>query len=155
MHKYKLLMATLLVTIGLVGCGDKDKVTKDGSTNTEDTNTGGMTSEPVVTTDYPFVKFSLDVDYTETASYEVSYEREVDGTEASIEDEVKNETYEGNVAFDKLDPLFKQFTFDATTPNEDVITQVVEVLKLDPNYLQFELEVRFSDGTAKEYLELK
>lgn len=155
MRKFRLLMATLLVTIGLVACGDKDKVTNDGSTNTGDKNTEGTATEPAVTTDYPFVEFSLDVDYTATTSYEVSYERDVDGTEASIEDEVKNEKYEGNVAFDKLDPLFKQFTFDATTPNTEVIAQVVEVLKLDPNYLQFELKVRFSDGTEKEYLELK
>ena len=135
----KLLLLTIL-SVFLVACGDKEQV--DNGNNT-------------VTLNHNFAEFNLDIDYSPTEKYEASFEKDVDGFEASIEDQINNENFHGNEAYDKLNPILEKLTFDATTPNEQVIEEVLSAFGLNPNYIEFELDVLFSDGTPKEYRLIK
>ena len=135
----KLLLLTIL-SVFLVACGDKEQV--DNGNNT-------------VTLNHNFAEFNLDIDYSPTEKYEASFEKDVDGFEASIEDQINNEKLHGNEAYDKLNPILEKLTFDATTPNEQVIEEVLSAFGLNPNYIEFELDVLFSDGTPKEYRLIK
>ena len=128
------------MSILLVACGDKEKV-----------DTGNDT----VTLSHNFAEFNLDVDYSPTVKYEASLEKDVDGYEAQIEDEVNNENLRGNKAFDKLNPILEKLKFDATTPNEQVIEEVLTAFGLENNFVEFDLDVLFSDGTQKEYRLIK
>ena len=135
----KLLLLTIL-SIFLVACGDNEQV-----------DTGNDTA----TLNHNFAEFNLDVDYSPTEKYEVSFEKDVEGFEASIEDQINNENYNGNEAYDKINPILEKLTFDATTPNEQVIEEVLSAFGLNSNYAEFELDVLFSDGTQKEYRLIK
>lgn len=139
MKKFKFIAGVVLSVGILAACGDKEEVT----------NVPGDVADNEA---YAFNDFSLDVDYSATSSYEASFDNEQNKTEAQIEDTVNNERLEGNEAFDKLDSYLKQLTFDANTPNEEVIAEVMQVFGLDDNYTKFELDVRFNDGTEKEYM---
>ena len=136
----KKIVVISMLSILLVACGDKEQV-----------DTGNDT----VTLSHNFADFNLDVDYSPTEKYEASFEKDVDGIEAIIEDELNNEHLHGNEAFDRLNPILEQLKFNATTPNEQVIEEVLSAFSLDNNFIEFELDVLFSDGTQKEYRLIK
>ncbi|MEH6989684.1 YusW family protein [Cytobacillus firmus] len=46
-------------------------------------------------------------------------------------------------------------SFDQNTEDQEVINQVKDAFSLDDNYQKFELEVKFPDGTEKEFSETK
>ena len=143
----KLILLTFL-TVLLVACGDKEEVnTADNNNNNNNNNTINLT--------HKFAEFNLEVDYSPNVKYDASFEKDVDGIEASIEDQVNNIHLRGNEAYDKLNPILEKLTFDASTPNEQVIEQVLSTFGLDSNYVEFELDVLYSDGTQKEYRLIK
>ena len=144
----KLILLTFL-TVLLVACGDKEKV------NTGDNNTNNNNNNNTINLTHKFAEFNLEVDYSPNVKYDASFEKDVDGIEASIEDQVNNMQLRGNEAFDKLNPILEKLTFDASTPNEQVIEQVLSTFGLDSNYVEFELDVLFTDGTQKEYRLIK
>ena len=130
----KKIFAISILSIFLVAaCGDKEKV-----------DTGNNT----VTLNHNFTEFDLEVDYSPTVKYEASLEKDVDGFEARIEDR-------GNEAFDRLNPILEKLNFDATTPNEQVIDEVLTAFGLENNFTEFDLDVLFKDGTQKEYRLIK
>lgn len=140
----------------LVGCNDKEKVTDVPTNAPADQSTVQQASDNV--TDqvaYNFVEFSLDVDYSATESYEVEYEDKRSGIEAKLEDDRNNIRLQGDEAYTKLDPLFKQLNFDSTTPNDEVIDQVIKVFNIEDNYQSIEVEVEFVDGNEKEFKRIK
>lgn len=100
---------------------------------------------------FNFTSFDLDVDYQNNQSYEIDYENDQDGMEAEITDEGNNKTLKGNDAFDQLRPKFENFTFDSSTPDEDVISEVSKAFNIIKDYYSFELDVEFSDGKVKRY----
>lgn len=136
----KKIFVLSILSILLVACGDKEKV-----------DTGNDT----VTLTHNFAEFSLEVDYSSKEKYDASFEKDVNGIEAKIEDDVNNENLQGNKAYDILNPILEKLTFDATTPNEQVIEEVLTAFSLDNNFVEFELDVLFSDGTQKEYRLIK
>ena len=142
----KLIMLTFL-TVLLVACGDKEEVNTADNNNNNNNNTINLT--------HKFAEFNLEVDYSPNVKYDASFEKDVDGIEASIEDQVNNIHLRGNEAYDKLNPILEKLTFDASTPNEQVIEQVLSTFGLDSNYVEFELDVLYSDGTQKEYRLIK
>lgn len=140
----------------LVGCNDKEKVTDVPTNAPADQSTAQQAGDNV--TDqaaYNFVEFSLDVDYSATESYEVEYEDKRSGIEAKLEDDRNNIRLQGDEAYTKLDPLFKQLNFDSTTPNDEVIDQVIKVFNIEDNYQSIEVEVEFVDGNEKEFKRIK
>ncbi len=150
-----LLTISVMVSL-LVGCNDKEKVTDVPTNAPADQSTAQQAGDNV--TDqaaYNFVEFSLDVDYSATESYEVEYEDKRSGIEAKLEDDRNNIRLQGDEAYTKLDPLFKQLNFDSTTPNDEVIDQVIKVFNIEDNYQSIEVEVEFVDGNEKEFKRIK
>ncbi|AWE07417.1 hypothetical protein DCE79_08550 [Lysinibacillus sp. 2017] len=154
MKKTALFLA-ISASVFLVACGDKEDATNvpdnapvEGS-NTTNNNVDNTTSNADAA--FNFTHFDLDVTYANNKSYEVSYENETTGAEVKIEDDINNKKETGNQAVDTLAPIFGSFTFDATTANDDVINEVLQKFNLANDYKEFELEIKFPDGTEKEY----
>lgn len=155
MKSYKKLLAiSILSAAFLVACGDDEEVT-NAPDNAPTEQENGATTETITDAAYNFTKFSLDVDYNDNKSLDASYENESTGVEASYENDLNNEKISGNDAFAKMEPMFKNFTFDINTPNDQVIQQVKEAFNVGDDYKEFELEVRYADGAEKEYREVK
>jgi len=93
----------------------------------------------------------LDVEYAENKEYDVDYESESNGLEAEIKDDISNTQIKGDEAFEVLRSIFEQLKFDKDTPNEEVVSEVTKAFDLDEDFQKFELEVKFLDGTEKEY----
>lgn len=155
MKNLKLLLAVPLVAGVLYACNnDEVENTPENApveSDTEKRGNGNAAKNAV----FNFTDFSLDVDYSATESYDVDYDNERTGMEAEIEDDRNNEKLYGDEAFTKLEPLFKQLTFDSTTPNDEVIDQVISVFNIKDDYQSIEVEVKFADGTKKEFERIK
>ncbi|HWL11978.1 MAG TPA: YusW family protein, partial [Ureibacillus sp.] len=54
-------------------------------------------------------------------------------------------------AYTQLLPILESLTFDETFEDQDVIDQVLKAFELEDNYNEFELEVKFLNGEAKNY----
>ncbi|MFL1998941.1 YusW family protein [Lysinibacillus irui] len=153
--KCKLLLAVSLVTVILYGC-NKDEVKDVPANAPADQNASQQTGEtPTDQMTFNFIEFSLDVDYSATESYEVEYEDKKTGIEAKLQDDRKNEKLQGDEAYTKLEPLFKQLNFDSTTPNDEVIDQVIKVFNIDDSFQSIEVDVEFVDGNEKEFKRIK
>ena len=152
MKKFALICA-LSTTALLVGCGDSEEATNLPDNAPTEQNTMNQTSTVTETTDAPFnfTHFDLDIEYADDKSYDVSYENEASRAEAQIEDEVNNTKLEGNEATNKLVPIFESFTFDKDTPDDEVIDEVLQKFEQPDSFLELELEIKFADGTVKEY----
>ncbi|MEK8199867.1 YusW family protein [Lysinibacillus sp. FSL M8-0134] len=153
--KCKLLLAVSLVTVILYGC-NKDEVKDVPANAPAGQNASQQTGEtPTDQMTFNFIEFSLDVDYSATESYEVEYEDKKTGIEAKLQDDRKNEKLQGDEAYTKLEPLFKQLNFDSTTPNDKVIDQVIKVFNIDDSFQSIEVDVEFVDGNEKEFKRIK
>lgn len=168
-------LAIPLSMLLLAACGNDDEEVKDvpedapteqndGNSNTGTTDNGaadntaddtnnGANNNAVSNANpaFDFTHFSLDVEYSMTESFEAEYENEQSGVEASIEDDVNGENVYGDEAYTRLEPIFQAFTFDASTADDEVIAEVLRAFNLKEDYTDLELEVRFADGTEKEY----
>ena len=113
----------------LVACGDKEETTNVPDNAPVEQNSTDTTTTP---SDAPFsfTHFDLDIEYTDNKSYEVSYENE---------------------ATDQLIPIFESFTFDANTDSNAVIDEVLQKFGQPDNFLSVEIEIKYADGTVKEY----
>lgn len=149
------MFAVPLVAGVLFGCSNNEVNDVSQNTpiesNTENQVHGNAAKNAV----FNFKEFSLDVDYSATESYEVDYDYERSGMEAELEDDRKNEKLYGNEAYTKIEPLLKQLTFDSTTPNDEVINQVISVFNIADDYQKIDVEVKFQDGTKKEFERMK
>lgn len=153
--RMKFFIAVLFMTVMLYGC-TKEKA-QDMPTNApvqQNTNqqVGDTATDQVP---FNFLEFSLDVDYSATDSYEAEYENKKSGIAAKLQDSRNNENLQGDAAYTKLEPLFKQLTFDSTTPNDEVIDQVISVFHIAEDFQSIEIEVEFVDGNEKEFKRLK
>ncbi|TKI68202.1 hypothetical protein FC756_10945 [Lysinibacillus mangiferihumi] len=155
MRIYKNLLVFSLATGLLYGC-NKDEV-KDVPANAPiEQNTNQQAGENVTDqVPFNFLEFALDVDYSPTESYEIEYENKKNGLEVKLKDDRNNERIQGDKAYTKVEPLLKQLTFDSTTPNDEVIEQVIKVFNIKDDYQSIEVEVEFADGTEKEFKRLK
>ena len=126
----------------------------EGATNNGTTN-GNNTVTNANNNAFDFTHFSLDVDYANGQEFDVEYENEHSGVEASYEDDVNNNRYYGNDAYDRMESVFRTFKFNKDTSEDEVIKEVLNAFNLSEDYRQFDLEVRFADGTEKEYHKTK
>lgn len=142
------------MTVILYGC-NKDEVKDVPANAPADQNGTQQTGDtPTDQVTFNFLEFSLDVDYSETESYEVEYE-DKNRNRRKIRGWSKNEKLQGDEAYTKLEPLFKQLNFDSTTPNDEVIDQVIKVFNIEDNYQSIEVDVEFVDGNEKEFKRIK
>ncbi|MEH6941791.1 YusW family protein [Bacillus sp. JJ722] len=125
---------------------DNDTVDNAGSSTDNKNNTATNTDS------IPFTSFDLDVDYDNYKSFEVDYDNETDGMEAKIEDELNNRTLRGDEALAEMRSRFESYKFDKNTAPDEVINEVIKSFDLKEDYKQVDLEIKFADGTEKEYL---
>ena len=147
------------------GTTDNNGTTNNDTTNNNNNNanndmngegaTNGNNTVTNANNSFDFTEFSLDVDYSATQDFEVEYENDESGVEASYKDDVNNEKLYGNDAYGKIESMFKSFTFDKNTSEDEVISEVLKAFNVPEDYQQFDLEVRFADGTEKEYYKVK
>jgi len=143
------------MTVILYGC-NKDEVKDVPANAPADQNATQQTGEtPTDQVTFNFLEFSLDVDYSATESYEVEYEDKKTGIEAKLEDDRKNEKLQGDEAYTKLEPLFKQLNFDSTTSNDEVIDKVIKVFNIEDKYQSIEVDDEFVDCNEKEFKRIK
>ncbi|WP_159439934.1 YusW family protein [Bacillus sinesaloumensis] len=154
MKKRLLCTAVPFFLLLMSGCNGDDEQVKEvpedipveekGATSQENTNQ---------TTDAPFnfTHFDLDVDYAENQEFDLDYENERDEMEVELKDDKGSNVLKGDGAFEEVRPKFEQLTFDKDTPDEEVISAVTKAFELEEDYQRFELEVKFLDGTEKEY----
>ena len=134
MKSYKKLLAiSVLATAFLVACGDDEEVT-NAPENAPTEPEQDMSTELSPDAPFNFTNFSLDVEYSGNKNLDVSYENEYTGVEASYENDLTNEKISGNDAFSKMKPMFEGFTFDLSTPNDEVIKQVKEAFEVGDDY---------------------
>ena len=155
----KMFVMTIGLSAFLVACGDNEDVTNapDNAPVEQSNSTNNSIENPNSSVDAPFnfTHFELDVQYAQDQSYEVSYESEVSGVEAKIEDEVNNKLVQGNEAMNTLTPIFQSFTFDPSSLDDKVIQEVLEKFNLADNFMELELEIKFANGTVKKYKQMK
>ncbi|MCT6925098.1 YusW family protein [Metasolibacillus sp.] len=137
------------LSIFLLAACNSDKVTEVPVTTPSNPDSAANENQP--TASLAFTKFSLEVSYGLTEKYEADYENDNEGIEAEIDDKVNGEKLKGNDAYAKLEPLLQKLAFDATTDNATIAAEVLDAFGLSTDYTEFELEVRFTDGTQKEF----
>lgn len=126
----------------------------EGATNNGATN-GNNAVTNANNNAFDFTHFSLDVDYAGGQEFDVEYENEQSGVEASYEDDVNNNRYYGNDAYDRMASVFQTFKFNKDTSEDEVIKEVLNAFNLPEDYREFDLEIRFADGTEKHYKKVK
>jgi len=154
MKKLTLSMAVIFFLITITGCNADDenvtKVPEEVPVEEEGTN-NQINTDQTKENLFNFTNFDLDVEYAENKEYDVDYESESNGLEAEIKDDISNTQIKGDEAFEVLRSIFEQLKFDKDTPNEEVVSEVTKAFDLDEDFQKFELEVKFLDGTEKEY----
>ncbi|MFE4522901.1 YusW family protein [Cytobacillus firmus] len=148
--KLKLIISASLSVLLLTACND-DKV-ENPPENAPDENQNNETSNEAA---FNFTNFDLEVEYKDNKTIDVDYENEKNGMEAAYLDDLADEKLTSDEAMEKLTPIFEGLSFDQNTENQEVINQVKDAFSVDDNYQTFELEVKFPDGTEKEYSETK
>ena len=131
----------------------------NNATNNDVTDDTNQIEEPVDNSDdqvkkmesLEYIDFELEVKYNGDQEYEADLELENGRVEAKIEDDLNGIEIAGDAAFDEIYPLVEQLTIDQDTSKEDVITQVLDIFDLPTDYVEFDLEIKFKDGTKKEY----
>lgn len=180
MKRFYLIATMLVLSLIIAACGQSNDPgnldsSNDGTTGEQGDNTGVQNNEGNVTdndvtddsqTEDPaanaddrvqkmesleYIDFELDVKYNNDQDYEADLELENNRVEAKIEDDLNGTEIKGDGAFDELYPLVEQLTIDQNTSKEDVITQVLDVFDLPSDYTEFELEIKFKDGTKIEF----
>ncbi|WP_211655099.1 YusW family protein [Planococcus alpniumensis] len=164
-HK-KMIFPVLVMsaTLALAACGDDEEVTQpvtdDASEETaapeaesaDDASASGGTE---VTTDgetYGFTDLSVEVDMPDQDdALDISYEEERGRAEAEYENKIDGVDLMGDDAFNELEQGLSQLSLTPDTPDDDVISQVVEAFGIDPGFKKIEIEVDYADGSDKNY----
>lgn len=97
------------------------------------------------------VDFELDIDYGKDLNYELSYEVEGKGYEAELENDLAKTKLKGADALAEFNKL-KDIDFKAD--KNEVAKEILAKLGLKDDYKEFELEVKYADGSVVKF-ELK
>lgn len=163
--KKKAPLATLLFSSALVlaACGDEteveEPVSEEAPQEANETNPpdeartgGGITEENIGGGTFGFTDFDLDVDYPDQDdAVNISYEETRDQVDAEYENKLTDTDVEGNDAMDEIEPAFSGLELNSDTPDDEVISKVIEAFSLEDGFESFELEITYQDGTEKEY----
>lgn len=180
MKKFYLVATMIVLSIMIAACGQNndngnldgnngvttndgeqsknDNVTDNGATDDTNQNQDQATaSDDMVKKmeSLEYIDFELDVKYKDDQDYEVDLELENNRVDAKLEDDLNGIEIEGDRAFDEIYPLIEKLTIDQNTSKEDVISQVLDVFDLPTDYNEFELDIKFKDGTKVEFKDRK
>ncbi|MBY0123779.1 YusW family protein [Bacillus sp. S/N-304-OC-R1] len=99
-----------------------------------------------------FSEFDLEVSYAEQKDYEVEINHDNSGLiGGQVDDDLNNVHLRGKDAFDRIYSKVEKLTISKDTNKKDAIDQILKTFDLPANYIKFELEIIFNDGTSMEY----
>ena len=132
----------------------EDAESTEGTKNTGSTDSADNMQQKME--DLAYSDFELAVDYANDLEYEVELERSSNNAvKAEIEDDLNNVRKSGAEAFDDLYPLVEKLTITQETNKADAIQEVLNTFNLADDYQEFELEIKFNDGTKLEFEDKK
>lgn len=175
MKKKYLYIFIVAIALALAACGNNTKpgTEENGSGVQDGTDTTGESAEPDAPSNQPsdvvnqdemqqkmgelgYADFDLAVEYANHQEYEAELEKSSDNSiKAEIEDDLNAIKKKGSDAFNELYPLVKQLTITGQTSKEDAIQEILTVFNLPTDYQEFELDIRFKDGTKLEFEDRK
>lgn len=144
-----LLFSSVLL---LAACGDDEQVTEpvnsDGQEQPADTeNTSSEAGET-----FGFTEFDVNADFPDMDDMiEISYEEDRDKIEAEYKNKMTETNLSGNDAMDEIEPGLSQLELTTDTADDDVIAQVIDAFGIEDGFTEIEIEVKYPDGTEKEY----
>lgn len=147
--KKHFLLSTSLSFLLLAACSSDEVTTAPDNAPTEQNNSPTDTSPTNEL--FNFTKFNVDVRYDGRKSFDAEYENEPSSVEAKIEDDLTDDVLNGDAAYTKLEPIFKNFTFTSATADEEIVQQVLQGFNLPDNYIEFDIDIEFTDGVKKEF----
>ncbi|MDN5708821.1 MAG: YusW family protein [Planococcus sp. (in: firmicutes)] len=164
-HK-KLIFPVLVMsaTLALAACGDDEEVTQpvtDESPeettppeeeSTEDASPSGGTEGTTDGETYGFTDMTVEVDMPDQDdALDISYEEERGRVEAEYENKPDGVDLTGDDAFNEMEQGLSQLSLTPDTPDDEVISQVVEAFGIDPGFKKIEIEIDYADGSDKNY----
>lgn len=143
---YKWIAPVSMAALLLTACGDNEEV-KNPPENAP-TEGQGQTADAA----YSFTSFELDADYANVNdALDISYDNEKNDIEASYEDRENKKNLTGDDAMTELESKFSSFSFDENTPDDEVMTAVVEAFNIPDDAKKVEVDIKYVGGTEKEY----
>ena len=148
----------------LVACGNDEQVTEpvnnenqmepaEPGGGTEDASTeGGLDQNAIGGETFGFTELDVNVDFPDMDDMiEISYEEDRDKVEAEYKNQMNETELAGNDAMDEIEPGLSQLELTPDTPDDEAISQIVEAFGIEDGFTEIEIEIRYSDGTDKEY----
>ncbi len=138
------LYATALLSTALVlgACTDKE-VVKNAPTNEE------------AQSEFGFRSFDLDIDTgNKRNAIEASFDLDMSEIEAEYKNKLTDIKLSGDKAYSELQPIFKELALTKDMTREEVIEKVSQAFGA-ADYMEFDLEIEFSDGSEQEFLDMK
>ncbi|MED1739428.1 YusW family protein [Bacillus swezeyi] len=102
--------------------------------------------------DVPYDVFALKVNYGNGKHnmFEAKYSRQ-EREEAEIKDKLNGADREGEEALNEMKMVLTELSIATSDSESAVIRNVLEAFNLDERYDQFQLQVKWPDGTSKVY----
>lgn len=156
MRKYLLsvLMVLLMVTFSACGPNNNDETIKNNEANKDNETAKSDESLDIgeKMAELGFAEFKVEIDYADDKEYKADIEKRANGDyKVEVEDELTNTFLKGQDAFDHLYPILQKLEINSDSTKEEVISTVLDAFGLEENYVEFEVDIVFSDGTKLEY----
>ncbi|WP_249870645.1 YusW family protein [Oceanobacillus saliphilus] len=166
-----LILLSLVLLLLLAACGadnenvEENEVNQEFTDSPEESNTIEAENDAIddsKTTSknenhgnesaYPFVSFELEADFEGTNdAVDVEYELDGERIEASYIDKLKGIQLSGDEAMAELDNIFTSFGFDKDSPEDEVLSEVLEAFNIPEDADKVEIEIEFTEGNEIEY----
>lgn len=147
----------------LAACGDDEQVTEPVDNESQEqpadpggtenaSPEGGLDQDSIGGETFGFTELDVNVDFPDMDDMiEITYEEDRDKVEAEYKNQMTETDLSGNDAMDEIEPGLSQLELTTDTPDDEVITQVIEAFGIEDGFTEIEIEVRYPDGTDKEY----
>lgn len=99
----------------------------------------------------PFTKFEIGIEYSGDIEYEAEIKLRNNQVEAELENEIEGVYMKGPEAFDIIFPIVKELNIEKDTEKSEVINSTLDAFGLDHDYVEYELEIEYDDGTKVEF----
>lgn len=139
---------SLTAALLLAGCNE----TQDNTVETEPSESSPVeNSEEVTPNDYGFSDFDLSIDTAdENDVIDVDYEAGKSGKEIEYTNKMEDIKLGGDEAGTELNPILTDLGLTSDMTKEDAINKVTQAFGV-MDYTDFELEIKFDDGTEVEW----
>lgn len=162
-YKKTLLMPALIFSSMLVlgACGESSEVDEPvgnesqtaPAPKTGEASPGGGTDEDSIGgKTFGFTEFSVEAGYPEQDdAIAIKYAEDRDNVFAEYKNRFTEDDLSGDDAMQQMEQSLQKLELTPDIAEEEAITQIIEAFGLEEGYENIEVEVRYPDGTEKEY----